>query len=398
MTDKQCRLSCEQALDDGENIWFSLLRENGLCKLEKSTGKIEYVLRFPTDAEAERLYKAMAKVGDILVIAPWNASADIVIYNCRTKQLVTVKLKENWSALKFCNCIAYKRKVFIIGCYYPGIVCLDLDTFEIKYIDDWVDEIEKVRDLTAPYLTEGIAENHKLICPFCGINALLETDMDTMHTRIIWLSTQLLGFNGMIKVGKEYWLMAWNAGMVLVLDEKYQNQEEISILDGQGRQIEQKVAFHRPVLARDKVMLFPANEFHVYEIDPITKKVIISKGFEEILAKRKKRDPRIADLTFVIQYSEKNIVIVFPYDDSWHLYDYKTNLIKSFEIKADRNINMILLKNKYRKVLEERRFSLNEYIKLIESLYDTEEFATGIVDEKFGKKIHENTIKSLSNI
>lgn len=142
-------LCSESFFANAESIWFSAFSHNGLYQIDRVSGCIKSVVKFPWEkGMASRLYGKVVQSGKRLVFAPLAAHS-IAIYNQETHELKMLPLLKKVDrhtvdpdkSTKFWTLAAYKNKVFMFGWDYPAIVELDMDTETIHYHTEWMDDL-----------------------------------------------------------------------------------------------------------------------------------------------------------------------------------------------------------------------------------------------------------------
>ena len=150
-------------------LWFSLSHMNGICRLNLDKGEIQYVTSVPhEDMLSEYLYSDIQVHDNKLILAPFNAH-DIVIfdtknYEIRKIRVTTEKLRRklDWeSGNMFYSTTIVGDNAYFIPYRFPGIARLDLESEEIYYLDDWMDNFFNEYDNARIFFREDIAEGRK---------------------------------------------------------------------------------------------------------------------------------------------------------------------------------------------------------------------------------------------
>ena len=133
------------AVKNGGDIWFCNVYNSTLVRFNVETGEIHIETFLPARSLTGKIqYGAIAVYKNLLVIAPRNAES-IQVYDINLKELKEISLSISadgerinnlFVSVQICNGVAY----FFPG-KYPGIVTLDLNSFEVKCYSDWIDTV-----------------------------------------------------------------------------------------------------------------------------------------------------------------------------------------------------------------------------------------------------------------
>lgn len=133
------KLWFDSVVEVDDSLWFAANNLNGIFRADKETGKSQFVTNFPQYPNyAVRLYIACTLVKRKIVFAPCNAK-EIAIYDIDRKEIKTISLdkqivKHCKSALFFAA-FEYEGFAYLIGMSYPGILKIDVTTYESYIIE-----------------------------------------------------------------------------------------------------------------------------------------------------------------------------------------------------------------------------------------------------------------------
>ena len=132
------KLWFDSAVEADGSLWFAASNLNGIFKADKKTGKSQFITNFPQYPNyAVRLYIACTLVRRKIVFAPCNAK-EISIYDIDKKELNTIPLDkrtvEHCKSALFYAAFEYEGFAYLIGMSYPGILKIDVDTYEVSII------------------------------------------------------------------------------------------------------------------------------------------------------------------------------------------------------------------------------------------------------------------------
>ncbi|SCM83666.1 conserved hypothetical protein [uncultured Sporomusa sp.] len=203
---------------DDEFIWFTLYGKNALFRMDKQTGKSEFVKLFPdiVDNGEYFFFQSAAKVGDTMFFTPAGAN-NITTYNVVNQSMTLIPLKPpvaipgiNYtSKWKFHDALVYGAKVFFIGFSYPAIICIDTLNRNIDYFTDWVPEFVKQLKSHSEYvlLSRACQNGSVIVAVSEHTNAVLVFDMNTCKTEIHKISNKATGWTSICFDGIDYWLV-----------------------------------------------------------------------------------------------------------------------------------------------------------------------------------------------
>ena len=178
----------------------------------------------------------VARIGKKMYFVPrWYVNGDhIAIYDENTKQFEFIKLDDKQDSLlddeenkefkklggalvysnspKFQKIIHHKESLFIVPSSYPAIVKLDLNTDEVTYFDEYIDE---VLELTALYGTRGasafsvaVQKDEKIVLCCRWTDLVVEFDMDSCKSEVIMISERGYGSQQMLFDGIDFWMFS----------------------------------------------------------------------------------------------------------------------------------------------------------------------------------------------
>lgn len=252
---------------DDEIIWFTLCGKNGLFRMDKQTGKSEFITCFPgLHDNGDYWFCAIGKIADIMYFTPCGAD-HIITYNVVNQSMTAIPLKpaleipeSNYTYYKyrkFHNAFVYGNRIFFIGVSYPAIICLDTLNGKIEYFTDWVTDF--VRQLKSPsmYLLTSSCQNGSIIVAVSeNTNAVLLFDMNTCKTEIHKIGDKATGWVSVCCDGADYWLLPKNGTPIVRWNLAENEITEYSAFPPNFIPVE--YYFNKILYAGNCVWLFPA--------------------------------------------------------------------------------------------------------------------------------------------
>lgn len=234
--------ACYDWYETNEKMWFCLSDKNGICEVDKHTGKIRILGMFPNKPLNQKaLSISIAKNKEQLVFAPFSAD-DIAIYDIKKQELrfYPVQIKNTGKKViysekeKFFSLISYDDYIFLVGRTAPVIVRLCIDSGNLEYFDQWlkvIDEVSQESCINA-YFSDGYAliKGYIYIGLSCT-NSILKINPKTMEWELIRIECGLSGFGGVLQVDDTIWLSGIQYGedILVKINLKTKTKDEIKI-------------------------------------------------------------------------------------------------------------------------------------------------------------------------
>lgn len=201
----------EDCVQVGNQLIFIARYINIVYSLDLDTGEIMLIDSIPEeDVLAERLGAKLVHWKDELIFAPMKAKK-IWIYNLKTREwhgLERKKLEDNKTDLEMFEAILYDNKLFIIGSNYPAIICLDLQTEKMTYIEELYNRLKvKKEKLADCYFRCGYVQKENYLYIASSLeNLVLEFNMDTYDYSWIKVGDDKNRYSGITWDGNHFWL------------------------------------------------------------------------------------------------------------------------------------------------------------------------------------------------
>lgn len=385
-------------------LLFSQATWNGLYLVDRKTKEVIYNTIFEGEAYASvMLYYSLQIIGSKAVFVPHSARR-IAIFDMKSKILdyldieeVKADYHENYrDSAKFARCFQYNSFVYMLGYSYPAILKLDIETLKIVYISDWIEDVNKniINGDIWGYFSDGfIFGNNKVLLPLGCMAGLLELDLITDETRLIYPKISIKRIGGIGLFGQDkLWITARgnDLGKVVRWDIKSDEYLEIELPDC----CEKFGSYYSPLQVKGKIYLFPEYIGHIYEIDEETMTAKINKKLDEIL-QGKQGTKDLAAYVITPYTNGTDITFISGWNYKWHRYNPETNEHYEFFISAE------IDRDKYFKekieLISETKKNLNEFeIGLNNFLDNINQFKKYPQEESFtlGHKIYREMYRS----
>ncbi|MBR3306734.1 MAG: hypothetical protein IKI75_05715 [Lachnospiraceae bacterium] len=210
--------------ENDEYIWMCLAWGNAICRVSKKSGRAEVVSQYPNTACGKHnLSGSIQVVDDQVVFCPFSADY-IAICNMIGRNVRYIKLKKKFAVSgvnyssdgKFFNSFRFGRYVYLFGWTYPAIVEINMDTLNVNYIDEWVEEVVRKKGFepSNSYFNEGGAIiDERVYLPMGCLSALFSFDLNRRKGEIIEIKETEGGFWGLTRCGANMWLTGVNGGI-----------------------------------------------------------------------------------------------------------------------------------------------------------------------------------------
>lgn len=164
-------------------IWGTANEFNALMKINIETKNIELIERFPEEDFKTALFGDMVYIDGKLVFAPMSAS-NIAIYEIASRKFTLIHVDDKIATnrkiykedYKFCKAILQDRYIYFIGCSFPAIIRMNVDTYQLTYITEWADVLDKyISDWSDSYFRSVyISKEQDIWLPSCSCNVLVK--------------------------------------------------------------------------------------------------------------------------------------------------------------------------------------------------------------------------------
>lgn len=205
------KLLFEDCLIDSGKLYFFEKEFNCLAVLDFNIGIVTLLGCIPDEeSESERLSVKLIKVEEEIYLIPMNAE-NIWVYNLNDNTWISVPLGLNTKSKvfgKFFQAIQYQEQIYLIGCGYPAIGCLNIKDKSIYYIDYINDKLKKKHDeLQDCYIrVDYVQRGSQIYFASCISNQILRFEMDTKRYEWIDVGNMSNRYAGIAWDGENFWL------------------------------------------------------------------------------------------------------------------------------------------------------------------------------------------------
>lgn len=207
----------------GNDIWFPNLYFNALIKINKLTGRIELIEKFPNYEVGETwLYAAACLVNEYLVFTPFR-SEEIVSYNIRTKEFVSVPLNLSRIGKQeryFAGTYVYGNYVYMFPVEANCMIRFDAGHNVIQYLD--VGLSNALRDFHRKeecFIYQYAVAEDRIYIPFANMNAIAVFDPQKEGLDIRYMDI-MGGCSGISCYEGYFYMASWKSCKIYRWDSK----------------------------------------------------------------------------------------------------------------------------------------------------------------------------------
>lgn len=200
-------------------IWMAAKWFNGLLCMDKATKEVALKATFPNEKYSqENLYLNLNLIEGKIYCIPYAAKT-IAIYNIKDDTFESITLDTNMLQYKggneiFIGSIQYENYLYMFPAYGKAIVRMDIHTYELIYITEWAEQLEKncYNEYDFFFYKQSFIKDNKIFIPFCNVDAMLELACDSLKCRVYQLSSAKSGYSGISYDGNDFWMSAREDG------------------------------------------------------------------------------------------------------------------------------------------------------------------------------------------
>ena len=222
MHNRIMRITTEDVVKVEENYIFVAWEINAICMVDFNDKKIKVIDKIPDERpEIERACSKICVIEEKIFFIPMN-SENINVYNIKTGNWNKIQINNGLIKFKFMQAILFERELYLIGCFYPSIICLNIDTYEIKYIDlpyNQFISIQKQKMLNY-FRVDCAVVDSKLYLASCLENKILKYDLKTGEWEWISVGNKGNRYVGICWDGKLFCLAPFNGNYIFSWDGK----------------------------------------------------------------------------------------------------------------------------------------------------------------------------------
>lgn len=206
-----------------DNIYMIDRNINLLYRMNITNGDIKIASSMPEEnILAPRLGSKIIHNNGNLYFAPMNAKK-IWKWNISSGKWTGFERKyiRNWTDQgDMFQAIQYNNKIFFIGCLYPAIIILDLDSEKLTYLEEPYQHInpkaEEEKD--ACFRTDYVQIENTIYIASCVSNEVLKLNMDSYEYEFISVGESDYKYSGICFDGNKFYLSPRKTSPIVIWD------------------------------------------------------------------------------------------------------------------------------------------------------------------------------------
>lgn len=328
-------------IKDGNDFLFPLRFGRGLARINDLTDNCDIVATFydePLNISGHYMYAL--KDESKIILAPRN-NDHISIVDLNNNSIKKIHLSEtpggiaDWKKdrAKFTGIIKVGRTAVFPGQCYPAVVCMDMDTFELRYITRWSNDFINSCDEFS-YFSSGavvIGEQHIVLSAF-NTPMAVKIDVNTEETSIMRLDVPLIKIHNIAFNEGEVYVTGWgkHTEECYFTDSIFSFWEKIELPDDELPDgLKGTFVYSEPIFFEDEVYLIPVMGRNAYRIDRKTHQAEACYELNQVIVNNRNGQSyyRIAQIV-----RDNNIIFSFSGSENWYCYDVKSRTIEEKNI------------------------------------------------------------------
>jgi hypothetical protein len=262
--------------DDGNFIWF-IDYFNILYRYNKKNKKTEYI-KMIAEQNNYASCLGIAKNNDKLYFAPCT-SDKIIIFDMNKKDFERIDFKYDGEIYGKCsNVVIFKNFIYFIPHRFPAIMRLNMDTKEIEYFSEWVNEISKLQvskqeEWKSIIFWSFCVVDAEIALLICGANAIMFFNMETGNYEINSIGEKIEQYNNICFDGQNYYISPFYKNYIIKWNRKSNEILTIKFPNTFSRR-ENKLPNFSVKYINGYVWLFPCAANNAYKININTNEII----------------------------------------------------------------------------------------------------------------------------
>lgn len=200
-----CSLFFENCVLIEDQIYFVGYHIAALFSMNLYTGKVKYIDRIPNEMIVQtHLVCTILTYKNYLILIPSRATNNFIWFYDLEKEI--------WSSISFEDkgikapyeqfeyAAIYENELFVVGCYYPAIVCIDLRDKKQTYYEIFEN------DFQLHSLGTCVNIENQLYIPSPISNHVIVFDMKSKGHKCLSVGNENNSYSGIAKKGEAFWL------------------------------------------------------------------------------------------------------------------------------------------------------------------------------------------------
>lgn len=262
-------------LRKGSKAWLSATHYNAIIEIDICSGKTVVIGENPEEPiKVQELYASIFCKGEKLFFSPAYAN-DILVCSRSSGQCDRVVLPEFTQSVNqrrrpgpnYWTAFQYGKSLYVFGYGCARILKIDMETYELKVISSWLDEIDG-GDGEGGFITVGyVIKDGKAYLPLGDMPALLMLDLSTDKLEIRRMDCSLTGFCSLGVHKNEFYLPGYkgSAGKMLIWNQGDDTSREATFWEKAPNV--SSILFYPPIYYKGDIYIFPAYVNRSFVVD-----------------------------------------------------------------------------------------------------------------------------------
>ena len=344
------------ALD--KSLWFHDIYGPGIYKLDVVSHQLSLENILKGDVDEKRKYGRCFVYKQKILFLPLNGNNIIVydrVYKKSEEVILPIVIRQNND--KFFPYIIKDSRLFLFPWRCPFIIMMDLDTYDVKIITDWIDSYKKYETNTQLtfFRKDVLVDGEFAFLVTWQAPIIFKYNLNTLEYEFIEINNSMFGFSTICK-GDNRIILTDKTGEIYISDLAFNYVEKLCC-----DAYKNKYIFFESFFLNGKIWLVGARKKVLVSIDTKTLDVEYIRIDEEQTTSR---------IICAKPYNEKDFLIQL---DNGYIYIYYSEQKELKEVKIDKKHALIegynnVVANGYKLILNEQHFSnygLDVYLAII---------------------------------
>lgn len=226
---------CSTMAIDGRKLYFFEKETNEIYYYNIENQEEKCLCSFSEEKYMEPYFWGNTHIYKNNVVLVPRAGAEVLVINSTTGKTVIIEVSEKYESEKCVSNFIFSKviqeKLYLVGAAFPGIIEVDLESYDVKQIKckEIYNEQEKT-ETESIFVRGAIYEDGYFIIPLTYKNQICF--YDPIQRRVVKkqdVPWEGVGFSGVCKVGDDYWMTSRKDNVVLHLDEKWKTKAFITM-------------------------------------------------------------------------------------------------------------------------------------------------------------------------
>lgn len=265
----------ESSIWTDNKLWFTEISCNEFYCYDLLTHQVKLICELKDeDKYGKRLFGSLVKYDNYMYLIPYAANniyrVELETGNVKSIEFDTLQIQgKSVEKSKWLSAHLYQHKIYMMPMSYPAIVELDCITEEIKYYDNWIQDVKNKYKISGNiFFRKTILVDNIIYAPLCDANGVVKFDINTKEVSILEVGSRAKGYSSICYDGTHFWLSPRGRGAVVKWNEKYGSWTEYN--DYMIENQETEGYFADIINLQDGVLLLPLYGVKAYFFSRVT--------------------------------------------------------------------------------------------------------------------------------